>query len=363
MSSFFTFNKTTRKWHLPIVAGLTVGIPMIIGWYIGNIEAGKLASLAGLSILYIQSDRLDERMILLMACCFGIMASYAVGLFFSFNHRIAPVALGLLSFGIHYSLHKLRLTRPPGNFFFIMVASTAICTPFHAESIPAKIGYLAIGTILTCGIGLVYSLLTLEKNETTSTKHHRKDMQTNIVESIVFGLFIFISLTVAFALGFESPYWIPISCLAVMQGGSSKHTWTRGIQRIMGTLIGLGLTWLFAYSNPTLLFIVISITLLQAVVEFLVVRNYGIAVIFITILTIFLAESGGNFLQDTDKVFLARLFDILIGSVIGIIGGWVLYHQKVHYYSKLQMRKMRIKKMKLERLEKMKLEQLNRQKT
>ncbi len=42
---------------------------MIIGWYIGNIEAGKLASLAGLSILYIQSDRLDERMILLMREC------------------------------------------------------------------------------------------------------------------------------------------------------------------------------------------------------------------------------------------------------------------------------------------------------
>lgn len=135
MKGFFKFNKTNRKWHFPVVAGVAVGIPLLLGWYLNNIEAGKLASLAGLSILYIQSDNLIERMILLMTCCFGIMASYTVGLFFSFNPYIAPVALGLLSFGVHYSLHKLHLTRPPGNFFFIMLASMAICTPFDGDTI------------------------------------------------------------------------------------------------------------------------------------------------------------------------------------------------------------------------------------
>lgn len=120
MNSFFRFNETSRQWHLPIVAGLTVGIPMILAWYLDHIEAGKLVSLAGLSILYIQSDKLIERMILLMTCCFGLMMSYTVGLLFSFSPVVAPIALGLYSFGVHYSLYKLELTRPPGNFFFIM---------------------------------------------------------------------------------------------------------------------------------------------------------------------------------------------------------------------------------------------------
>lgn len=340
MNSLFSITKTTRKWHLPVVAGLTVGIPMIIGWYINNIEAGKLASLAGLSILYIQSDKLEERMIFLMACCFGIMISYSIGLLFSFNQVIAPIALGLLSFGVHYSLHKLQLNKPPGNFFFIMLASTAICTPFHLSSIPTKIGYVAVGTMLTCGIGLVYSLLTLKKNTTTNTTASHKSNYTYTVESLTFAIFMCISLAVAFALKFENPYWIPISCLAVMQGSSSKHTWTRGVQRIIGTLIGLGITWLIAHTNPSPLFMVISITVLQIIVEYLVVRNYAIAVIFITILTIFLTESGGQLSQNTDKVFLARMFDILIGSIIGIIGGWVLYHEKVHYYTTKQLKRI-----------------------
>lgn len=344
MNSFFTINKTTRKWHLPVIAGLSVGIPMIFGWYIGNIEAGKLASLAGLSILYIQSDRLNERMILLMTCCFGIMTSYAIGLLFSFNSFFAPFALGLLSFGVHYSLHKLQLTKPPGNFFFIMLATTAICTPFELGSIPTKIGYIAIGTIFTCSIGLIYSLLTLKNSYTPISTNENKDTYTNSVESLIFGLFIFISLAVAFTLKIENPYWIPISCLAVMQGSSSRHIWSRGVQRIIGTLIGLGLTWLIAYMNPTPLFIVISITLIQMIVEFFVVRNYAIAVIFITVLTIFLAESGGHLSQDANEVFLARLFDILIGSVIGIVGGWALYHEKVHYYTTKQLQKLNRRK-------------------
>lgn len=341
MKSFFAISKTTRKWHLPVVAGLSVGIPMIFGWYTNNLEAGKLASLSGLSILYIQSDRLSERMILLMTCCFGLMTSYAVGLLFSFNPFFAPIALGLLAFGIHYSLHKLQLTKAPGNFFFIMLAATAICTPFDLQTIPTKIGYIALGTIFTCSIGLIYSILTLKKTDTSSVTINNKDSYTNSIESLIFGLFISISLAIALVLEIENPYWIPISCLAVMQGSSSKHTWSRGVQRIIGTLIGLGLTWLITYYiEPTPLIIVISITLIQTIVEFLIVRNYAIAVIFITILTIFLAEPGGHLIENADKVFIARLIDILIGSVIGIIGGWVLYHERLHYYARTQLKKL-----------------------
>lgn len=342
MESFFKFNKTNRQWHLPIVAGLSVGIPMILGWYMDNIEAGKLGSLAGLSILYIQSDKLIERMILLMTCCFGLMLSFAVGLFFSFSPIIAPIALGLFSFGVHYSLHKLQLSRPPGNFFFIMLASTAICSPFQPENIAEKIGYVAMGTILTCCIGLIYSLLTLKKNNQAESIIHHKSSYTNIVESMIFGLIMSFSLAVAFSLDIEKPYWIPISCLAVMQGSSSQHVWLRATQRITGTLVGLGITWLIASGSPTPLIMVVSITLLQVIVEFLVVRNYAIAVIFITILTIFLSESGKQLTQDTNQIFFARMIDIFIGSVIGMIGGWILYNAKLFHHATLQLRKARI---------------------
>lgn len=342
LKSFFTLNKSNRQWHLPIVAGLSVGIPLLVGWMLGNIEAGKLGSLAGLSILYIQSNRLIERMTLLMICCFGIMMCYTVGLLFSFNPYLAPFALAFLSFAVHYSLYKLNLTRPPGNFFFIMLASMAICTPFHLESIPEKVGYVAMGTFFTCILGLIYSLLTLKETNTTEIKFPVKKEYTNIVESLTFGFFMGFSLAVAFFLQLDNPYWIPISCLAVMQGNSTKHVGLRATQRIIGTLVGLGITWLIASGNPSTLFIVIGIFLLQVIVEFLIVRNYALAVIFITVLTIFLAESGGAFSSNTNQVFTARLVDIIIGSSIGTIGGWVLFHEKVHFKTTMRLKKSKV---------------------
>src|SRR5690606_17888441 len=139
LKQIFSFDKSNRQWHLPFIAGLCVGTPMIIGWFINNIEAGKLGSLAGLSILYIQSNNLEKRMILLMTCCFGIMISYTVGLLFSYNSILAPLALGTLSFGIHYSLHKLKLIRPPGISFLSWSLPWRYVHPLIGNKFPKKL--------------------------------------------------------------------------------------------------------------------------------------------------------------------------------------------------------------------------------
>src|SRR5690606_19574358 len=165
---------------------------------------------------------------------------------------------------------------------------------------------------LTCGIGFIYSLLTLKPSDKVEAEWPQKKAYINIVESLTFGLFVGLSLMVAFLLEFNNPYWIPISCLAVMQGQTTKHIWLRASQRVLGTLLGLGITWLIAFGNPIPLFMVIGITILQIIVEYLVVRNYAVAVVFITILTIFLAESQGVLTHNTNKFFFARLIYIPI---------------------------------------------------
>ncbi|MBO9632039.1 MAG: FUSC family protein [Chitinophagaceae bacterium] len=342
MNQFFTFNKTTRKWHLPVIAGLCVGIPIMAGYFSGNTEGGKLASLSGLVILYIQSNNIPRRMMILMTCCLGIMLSFTFGLFFSFSNLASPIALAVFSFFIHYSIYKLGLTKPPGNFFFIMLASVAICMPYQPGKIPERTGYIAMGAMLSCLLGLVYSLLTLRGKEPPDDPVNAKDRYTNIVESITYGVFIGLSLAIANALELDNPYWAPVSCAAVMQGVSTKHIWMRGTQRILGTLLGLGLTWGIVLLHPSPLIIAVSIVALQVIVEFLVVRNYGIAVVFITILTIFLAESGSRLAIDTNELFVARLIDIILGSAIGAIGGWVLFNERVHYLTTLQIRKAKI---------------------
>lgn len=139
-----------------------MGVPLLLGLYLGDIEAGKLASIGALVILYIQSDNLVNRLMTLMVCGFGFILSYAIGAVFSTGLWIPSIVLALYTFGLHYSLYKLNLTKPPGNFFFIMVIAIAISSPKDLAAISYGTGNLALGVIIACIIALFYSLWTLK---------------------------------------------------------------------------------------------------------------------------------------------------------------------------------------------------------
>lgn len=339
----FKFNNTDRAWHLPVVAGICVAVPLAVGLLVNDVGAGKLASIGALVILHMQSNKLVNRMMILMVCGFGFIFSFATGVVFSFNIWLTPFILTIFIFGIHYSLNRLELTQPPGNFFFIMVASIAISQPHSYTQIAGSIGNFSIGVMIACTIGLFYSMLVLRtESDKPDTIVVQKNSYVNITESMIFGVVGGLSLLAGILLKLENPYWVPISCIAVMQGVNATHVWTRAAQRILGTFIGLGLTWLILQMNINALGICVSILVLQTIVEFLVVRNYGIAAVFITMLTIFLAEPNMSLISDSTHLMTARFLDILIGSIMGAAGGWLLYHERVHFFTKKQLLKTKV---------------------
>ncbi|SMD12784.1 FUSC family protein [Pedobacter nyackensis] len=284
LKQLFQLKKTERLWHIPVLASLSTGIPLLIGFYSGRLDYGIQACIGGLVILYL-----------------------------------------------------------PRNFFFIMLASMGSCMPFDQMDLPVKVGLVALGTMLACVLAFLYSLYIVRKYPSKLDAFSpRMRNYTNITESIIIGVFIAISLLVAHVFGLENPYWVPISCLAIMQGVSVTHVWRRSFHRISGTFIGMGLTWLFLQLNLTPLTICISILLLQFVIEMLVVRHYGLAVIFITPMTVFLAEIGKGMNIDPNQLISARLLDIVVGSLIGVLGGWMSHNQQLNRQAERQIRKTRV---------------------
>jgi hypothetical protein len=45
-------------------------------------------------------------------------------------------------------------------------------------------------------------------------------------------------LLLAEALRLPRPYWVPVSCLAVLQGVTLRAVWNRQFQRVAGTALG-----------------------------------------------------------------------------------------------------------------------------
>lgn len=321
--------ETERKWHFPFLAALCIGSCLFIGYFTGKPNYGALASLGALTILYFTSAPMAQRMIHLAVCAVGIIFSFAVSSFFGFNIYFASLAVAVISFLAHFISSYFKIP-PPGNFFFIMVAAMAGTYPFDPELIPARVGLVAMGAVLSCSLAFLYSVF-VEKSEmvTVPRRTFNKRRYTKFVESTIIGFFMAMTLIIGHLLAFKNTYWISIATVAIMQGRNFEHVRQRNMHRILGTFIGIGLVWLMLLFNPDKITMIITITVLQFIIEFLVVRNYGLAVIFITPLTILLAETASDAHHNVEILMQARLIDTIIGSLLGLAAGFFLYHQRI----------------------------------
>jgi len=344
LNYLFQFRETERLWHIPLLASLCTGIPLLIGYYFNNLSSGILSCLAGLVILYFPvKSNLKDRMLSLLVCSFGFMISFTFGLLLSFNPILSAFSIGTLALTTHWIILKFKVN-PPGSFFFIFVAAIASCMPHQLNTLPYKVGLIGLGTMFACLVALIYSLITMKDYQKSNLKKNSTD-KTNyayFVEAFIFGSFITISFLIGYVFKMHNPYWIPVSAMAVMQGANIRHIWRRSIHRIVGTLFGLAFCWLILIISDSPIKVCISIICLQFMIELLIVRNYTLAVIFITPMTILLAETANPYLKSIDQLIMARFIDILIGSVIGAIGGYFIYHERLRYLAVRRIRKVRV---------------------
>lgn len=349
--TLFKLKHSERLWHIPLMAMLATGIPLLTGWYFDNLQAGLLACLAGLVILYLPSNiPTPQRMLTMLVCSFGFMLSFAVGITFSFNFVISSIAFGIFVTAVQW-INLYFNTRPPGSYFFIMVASMSSNMPFNLASIPTRLGYVVMGTMFACTLAMIYSLIVGKKYNSKTTAPlivpvPIKKQVDYLIHSLIVGAFMFISLLTGHLLKLNNPYWIPASCAAIMQGISLYHVWQRALQRITGTFIGLGLCWLLISISDSPLYICICIMVLQFIIEMFVTRNYAVAVIFITALTVLLADAANPLISTPNALITARFLDIVIGSIIGGIGGWFIHHEYLRKQTRDGIRNTRLQLLK-----------------
>ncbi len=335
LKQLITLKDSSRKWQIPLLIAISVGFPLMAGIYFGNIRAGLTACLSGMVILYVpDSGSLTNKISTLLISSFGFILAFSTGQLFSFNHLVSVVVFGVFSMTIHLIILYYK-TAPPRSFFFIFIAAISICQPFNINEIPTKVGLISLGLMFASLLTLAYLVYESTKvNWEVQPEPHRilkKNTYADFWEAIIMGGFMALSLLCGYLLKMDNPYWIPISCAAVMQGASRYHIWQRTFHRILGTFLGLGLCWLLLSISQSIIMLCVFIILLQLIVELLVVRNYALAVIFITPLAILLSEAANPIIDTPNLLIILRFQEIVIGSAIGAVGGWLLHKEQMRY--------------------------------
>lgn len=337
---FAAVSASDRRWQMPFCAALAAGLPLLIGAYFDHLDYGLVSLLGGLVFLYTPSTPLSHRMVSLMASAFGMSACFALGLMSHFLPLLLVPVLTFIAILVTM-VCRFYAVGPPGSLFFIMAAAIGAYSPVAALQVQLLVGLLTMGGLLACLIAFFYSMHILRLQAPTPVA---PPAPTNfdfvIFDSVVIGSFVGISLALAQVLQLDRPYWVPVSCLAVIQGASLRAVWNKQLQRIAGTGIGLLLTWaLLALPldkwSVSLMMIVLIFT-----VETLVVRHYGLAAIFITPMTIFLAEATRLGHGSADAMLRARVLDTVLGSVVGLVGGICLHSPRFRDAVGRQLRRL-----------------------
>lgn len=325
MQHLTRFNASSRPWELPLAAAIASGVPLLVGAGFGRMDFGLVSSLGGLVFLSLPDTRMQHRMVLMMAVAFGMVACYALGALTHFFQPAMIVALTLICVVASMTARYYRLA-PPGILFMVMAASIAAYTPATLLDIPLRVGLVALGTLFACIVAFVYSLYRWRRAPPASNvPTPGMDFDYVVVDSVVVGACVGASLVLAELLQLERPYWVPVSCLAVIQGASLRMVWNRQAHRLLGTLAGLGLAWVLLELPLDAWGFAVVMIALSFVIEILVVRHYGLAVVFITPLTIFLAEAAHLHQQSPLATMEARALDIALGSLVGLAGGAALH--------------------------------------
>jgi len=323
-----TINPSDRTWQMPFAGALATGLPLLIGAYFDRMAYGLVATLGGLVFLYLPPTPMHHRMAVTMAASFAMTACYALGLISQFSPMLLMPMLVFIAILVTM-ICRFYMLGPPGSLFFVMAAAIGAYTPNGLAALPTLVGLLAMGCLLACLIAFFYSLHALRlRPPQRIPRLRRANFDFVVLDSIVIGIFVGISLVLAQAFQLEKAYWVPVSCLAVIQGVTLRAVWNKQLHRIAGTCIGLLLSWGLLHLPLNYWTLCLVMMVLTFIIETAVVRHYAFAVVFITPLTILLAEAATLTSGTQSALVLARFYDTLLGCAVGLAGAVCLHNPR-----------------------------------
>jgi hypothetical protein len=325
--SLFVFRPSPTRWPIAVGAGLAIGLPISILTLLGQPQLGLIASTGGFLALYMSNRTRRERAKLLPLIGLGLIFSGAVGIVSSSSVLFSLIALFLLTVAGSVVLLGFG-AGPPGGLFFMLVAGASIrlTAPTDLDGVGLNgwlvLGMLCIGAVIAYVVILVPLLAprVRARDKEAGTKIAPLRFQVSGDTRV-----IIIRLTIACAigaavsapLGVHRTYWVLLTVIAILQNGRQvRLTALRGVHRVVGTFVGLGLFALILSLDPQGLWLALLLALLQATVELVVIRNYGLALIFITPLALLIAAQGDP--GDIGSVVLTRVIDTLLGAAIAL---------------------------------------------
>lgn len=203
-------------------------------------------------------------------------------------------------------------------------------------SIPADASRLGLSVLVTAATGLLTVLLGRSEELIFGSKKMSAHQHGHVVQH---RLWVHVTRAVSAVvvagalsrmLAGAHPYWSMMAAVVPIAMPSIHRQVARGVQRTLGTVVGLGIALvLLSFTLPPLLIVLIGVVL-QGVVELTIGRNYTLAMVAITPLALLLGQLA--LARPMGPLLTERLWETVIGVTVGVLATvlvrpWSLRHR------------------------------------
>jgi len=312
------------RWPIGLRAAIAMAVPIALMSLLGRPELGFQAATGAFVALYGTHLPVIERVRVVPFLAGGLMSAALLGALAGPSQAATLVGLAVVAIAAAAAMFGFRIG-PPGPLFVVLVYGLSS----HIVASGADAGVYVV--TVACGI-LFASLvslapLTLPSRRRVVARPLREilpgpawtDGERMLVARVA--IVTVVGIALGLVLDPERAYWIVGAAIAVIGVAADRRAaLTRGMHRMIGTIIGAGVYLLLAPLPIPALWLALVLGVLQFTIELFVVRNYALALVFITPLVLLLTGAATGTV-DTVAVATERVVDTLVGAALGAVSG------------------------------------------
>ncbi|MCT1479344.1 FUSC family protein [Microbacterium sp. p3-SID336] len=299
-------------------AAVSVAVPLLTLWALDRLDLSIYASFGAFAALYGRHDAFRDRIRMQAGAGGVLLLAMLVGT--ALSVLAAPPVLGILVVAVvaagvtllAYVLHW----HPPGPLFTVF--ATGACATIPATTASFGDVLLVGGASVLFGLALTALVAVVTRTTAEGAPRTRPAVGSTAVEMALSVAVAIVGAGVAgLLLGGTHWYWAAVGAVAAVSGAQLNARIIRGIQRLVGTLLGvLVAAGVLALDLPPLAVIAL-VVLLQGAAELFIGRNYGIAMVFVTPLALLMVHLAAP--TPVSALLTDRVLETLVGVAVGTV--------------------------------------------
>lgn len=336
--AMLTIKPADRDHEVALRVGVTVLVPLLVLLAVGRMDLAIYATFGSFTGIYGRNLRHGPRLQaqlrgggLMLAVLTAATLAGRLGI----SEQADPWGLVLWTTvvaGVCAAVTSWWELRPAGSLFQIFAFGAVASVPVKPPALEGMLTAVVV-VVWALAVGLSSRVLPRRRHRfawppprTPDAGRRRLILWEAAWCVLAAGLAGSIATLVAAPAGVHHNYWAMVAAVVPLVGHSTRYRVNRGLQRVIGTFLGIGATAAIIRLDPPVLALVLIVAALQVGAELYIARQYVIAQAVVTPLALLSTMLVSVTVGGADSLVAAgglghladRAVETVIGSAVGI---------------------------------------------